>query len=132
MGGILWRKHPDFLKIRVYPEETKGEFFMNDINDQDKLMAALAWVLPIPVAIIILVVEDMKTRPFQKYHAINSLIFGVVFTVLFTIISTVTCGFGLVLGFAGLVVFYWAYQAYQGEWVEIPFLTDFAKKQGWI
>ncbi len=105
---------------------------MNDINDQDKLMAALTWILPIPVAIIILVVEDMKNRPFQKYHAVNSLAFGITFSVVLTIITTVTCGFGVVLALVGLIAFYWAYQAYQGEWVEVPYLTDFVKKQGWI
>jgi uncharacterized membrane protein len=104
---------------------------MNDINDQDKLMAALAWIIPV-IAIVILVVEDMKNRPFQKYHAVNSLIFAVVFSVAVTIIATVTCGFGAILVFAGLIVFYWAYQAYQGVWVEIPYLTNFAKNQGWI
>ena len=34
---------------------------MNDINDQDKLMAALSYPIGI-VAIIILLVEDMKKR----------------------------------------------------------------------
>jgi len=104
---------------------------MNDINDQDKLMAALAWILW-PLALVILLVEDMKNRPFQKYHAVNSLVFAVVFSVVGIIITTVTCGFGAFLLVVGLVVFYWAYQAYQGVWVEIPVLTDFAKKQGWI
>ena len=26
----------------------------------------------------------------------------------------------------------WAYLAYQGQWVSVPFLTDFVKKQGWV
>jgi len=104
---------------------------MNDINDQDKLMSALAWIIPL-IAIIILLVEDMKNRPFQKYHAIQSLAFSVVFFVFLTIISTVTLGFGSCLVVLYLIVFYWAYQAYQGEWVTIPFITDFSKKQGWI
>lgn len=104
---------------------------MNDINDQDKLMAALAWIIPI-IAIVILLVEDMKNRPFQKYHAVNSLAFAVVFVVFITIISAVTFGFGSCLVVLGLIVFYWAYQAYQGQWVEIPYLTNFVKQQGWV
>ena len=51
-----------------------------EITDQDRLMAALAWIIS-PLAIVILLVEDMKNRPFQKYHAINSLAFAVVFFV---------------------------------------------------
>jgi uncharacterized membrane protein len=108
-----------------------GILLMNDITDQDKLMAALAWIFW-PVAIVILIAEEMKNRPFQKYHAVNSLAFIVVFSVAGIIITTVTCGIGGVLLFAGLIVFYWAYQAYQGVWVEVPYLTNFAKQQGWI
>jgi hypothetical protein len=49
---------------------------MDDINDKDRLWAALAWIFW-PIAIVILLVEDMKTRPFQKYHAVNSLAFAI-------------------------------------------------------
>jgi len=104
---------------------------MNDINDQDKLMAALAWIFW-PVAIVILLVEDMKNRPFQKYHAVNSLAFSVAFIIFITIISAITFGIGTCLVVLGLVVFYWAFKAYQGEWVEVPYLTNFVKGQGWI
>jgi uncharacterized membrane protein len=30
------------------------------------------------------------------------------------------------------VVIYWAIKAYQGEWVVVPVITDFVKKQGWV
>jgi uncharacterized membrane protein len=102
-----------------------------EINDQDRLMAALAWII-FPIALVILFVEDMRNRPFQKFHAVNSIAFWVVLMVIGSIISTVTCGIGGVLFLLGFVAFYWAFQAYQGVWVEVPFLTDFVKKQGWI
>jgi uncharacterized membrane protein len=41
----------------------------------------------------------------------------------------VTCGIAAVIY---LVFFYWAYLAYQGQIVNIPILTDFARKQGWV
>ena len=66
---------------------------LNDVNDQDRLMAALAWIIPI-LAIVMLLVEDMKNRPFQKYHAVNSLAFSVIFFVVMSILSAVTFGFG--------------------------------------
>ena len=53
---------------------------------------------------------------------------SLVVTVVLSILSTVTCGFGAVLF---LVVFYWAYQAYQGQDVRIPFISDFIRNQGW-
>ena len=104
---------------------------MNDINDQDKLMAAIAWVIPI-LAIVILLVEDMKNRPFQKYHAVNSLAFSVAFFIIISILSVLTLGFGGCLGILWFVVIYWAIKAYQGEYVEIPWLTNFVKGQGWV
>jgi uncharacterized membrane protein len=103
---------------------------MNDINDQDKLMSLLAWIIPI-VAVVILVMEDMRNRPFQKYHAVNSLAFSLIVFVLGSIISAITCGIGGILFVVWFVAIYWGIKAYQGEWVEVPGLTKFLKGQGW-
>lgn len=103
-----------------------------DITDNDKLMAALAYPIGI-VAIIILLVDSMKTRPFQKYHAVNALAANIVAYVLFFLISTVTLGFGACIAWiVFLPLFWWAYKAYQKEWVVIPLITDFCKKQNWM
>ncbi|HMQ52133.1 MAG TPA: hypothetical protein PKE64_07810 [Anaerolineae bacterium] len=104
---------------------------MNDITDNDKLMAALAWVIPI-VGIVILVAEGMKDRPFQRYHAVNSLAFNVAFFVILTIISAVTFGFGGCLFVLWFISIFWAIKAYQGEYVNVPVISDFVKKQGWV
>ena len=103
---------------------------MNDINDQDKLMAALSYPIGI-VALIILLVEDMKKRPFQKYHAVQSLAINVIIIVL-----SIVLGWTVVLAcvplLLWLVTFYWAFKAYQGEYFEIPMVTNFIKGQGWV
>ncbi len=31
-----------------------------------------------------------------------------------------------------LVMVYWGYKAYQGEYVVIPVVTNFVKNQGWV
>ena len=103
---------------------------MNDINDNDRLMAALSYPIGI-VALIILLVEDMKNRPFQKYHAIQSLAISVIIIVL-SIILGWTVVLACVPLLLWLVTFYWAYQAYQGEYFEIPVVTNFLKGQGWL
>src|SRR5512143_3936984 len=62
-----------------------------DINDNDKLMAALAYFFTPLVGIIIMVVDTMKTRPYQRYHAIQSIglfVAELVFYVLACIIYT--------------------------------------------
>ena len=110
-----------------------------DITDNDKLMAALSYPIPF-VAIIILLVEDMKSRPFQKFHAVQALAANaalwVVIVVLGCILGAVTFFIGGLCGIAPvllwLVTLYWAYQAYQGEYLEIPWLTEFLKGQGWL
>lgn len=104
---------------------------MNDVTDQDKLMAALAWIIPI-LGIVILLVEDMKNRPFQRYHAVHSLVFSLSFFVIMTILSIITFGIGGCLFILWFVVIYWAIKAYQGEYVEIPALTNFIQGQGWV
>jgi uncharacterized membrane protein len=100
---------------------------MNDITDQDRLLAAISYPIPI-VAIVILVVEDMKNRPFQKYHAVQALAVGVILLILSILLSWTAC-LPFLLWF---VTFYWAYKAYQGEYFQIPWLTNFLKGQGWL
>lgn len=103
---------------------------MNEINDQDKLMAALSYPIGI-VAIVILLVEDMKKRPFQKYHAVQALAVNIVLIVL-----SIVLGWTVILAcvplLLWLVTLYWAYKAYQGEYFEIPGLTNFLRGQGWL
>ena len=100
---------------------------MNDINDQDRLMSALAYPIGL-VAIIILLVEDMKNRPFQKYHAVQALAVNIVVIVLATLLSPTCIGPFLLW----IPLLYWAYKAYQGEYFEIPALTNFLRQQGWL
>jgi uncharacterized membrane protein len=103
---------------------------MNDITDQDKLMAALSYPIGI-VALVVLLVEDMRNRPFQKYHAVQALAVNIII-----IILAIVLGWTIVLAcvplLLWLVTLYWAYKAYQGEYFEIPGLTNFLKGQGWI
>jgi uncharacterized membrane protein len=110
-----------------------------DITDNDRLMAAISYPIPL-VAIIILIAEDMKERPFQKYHAVQALAANVI---LWTGIFLVGCVLGAISFFIGglcgmgaillwLVTLYWAYEAYQGKYFEIPWLTDFLKGQSWL
>jgi uncharacterized membrane protein len=99
-----------------------------DITSDDKLFAALAWVFAPLVPIIILLMEDKKNRPFIKAHNAQALVLGVLMVVVVPILATVTCGIGAIVW---LIMLYWAYKAYQGQYVTIPIVTDFCKKQGW-
>jgi len=119
------------------------------VSDDDRLMAALAWVgmaiLQIPlVSLVLLIAEENKKRPFQRFHAINSLLFwvvgffyeilAVIVYIVLTIISLGCLGLFLWVIFflPHLVALYYAYQAYQGKQREVPFITELARSQGWL
>ncbi len=112
---------------------------VSDITDNDKLMAALSYPIPI-VSIIILLVEEMKARPFQKYHAVQSLaaniVLWIVIVVLGCILAAISAFVGGLCGLGALLLWfitlYWAYEAYQGKYLEIKWLTEFLKKQNWL
>ena len=96
------------------------------ISDQDKILAAISYPIGL-VALVILLVEDLRVKPYLKYHAVQSLAVSVIIVVL-SLTGILSC-ISLVLW---LVTFYWAFKAFQGEYFEIPGLTNFLKGQDWI
>jgi uncharacterized membrane protein len=103
-----------------------------DATSDDKLWAALGYPIVL-IAIIMLLMEDKKARPFIKYHAVQSIAANIVFFVVATVLAVVTLGFGGICApLLWLIFLYWAYQAYQGQMFQIPFVTNFIKNQGWV
>ncbi len=106
----------------IYTEE--------QITSDDKLWAALAYVFSPLVPVIIMLMDDKKDRPFIKAHNAQALAIGLINMVVGTAL-----GLTVVLACVPLLIFiaqlYWAYKAYQGEYVNIPLITDFVKNQGW-
>ncbi len=99
----------------------------------DKLWAALAWVFSPLVPIILLLIEDKKNRPVIKENSIMALAWSVALFVIVFVLSLVTFGLiGCLAPLFWIPQLYWAYQAYQGKSVNIPVLSDFVKKQGWL
>lgn len=103
-----------------------------EITSDDKLWALLAYVFTPLVPIIILLIEERKNRPFIRAHNAQALAWGVVNLVLGTALSMVlfVC-FGAPSFIIWAIGAYWGYRAYQGQYVTIPLITDFVKKQGW-
>ncbi|MBN1262586.1 MAG: DUF4870 domain-containing protein [Anaerolineae bacterium] len=102
-----------------------------DVTDDDKLWALLSWIFAPLVPIIVLLLEDKKQRAFIKYNAMQALVFSVIGYVVSAILSAVIIGC-----FVGVAVLVYqivlAIQAYKGQWVTVPVITDFCKNQGWI
>ena len=93
-----------------------------EISSDDRLWAALAYVFSPLVPIILMFMDDKKNRPFIKANNMQALILGII-----TAVTSAFC-IGILVWFYQL---YCAYQAYQGQTVNVPVLTDFCKSQGW-
>jgi uncharacterized membrane protein len=114
------------------------------VSDNDKLMAALGYVIGVIVPLIILL-TDAKNRPFQRYHAVQSLgisaatvVLSIVMCILqiiigmIPVIQVLSCLLSFWFILPLVVMLYYAYKAYQGEMFVVPVLTDFLKQQKWL
>lgn len=137
----------------------RGEFLNNamadpEANADDRLIALLAYatqiVIPLIMPVIVLLSESSKLRPFQRYHAVQSLALTCVF-IAFSVLIGIGTAILQVIPLVGLLVgllvlcmtpiayfmyvialLYYGYQSYQGKRFAIPGLTAFLRDQGWI
>jgi uncharacterized protein len=100
-----------------------------EVTSDDKLWALLAYLLTPLIPIIIMLMEDKKNRPFLKAHNGQALVIGVIQIILWSL--SFTCITGIIALVILVAQIYWAVQAYQGNLVTIPVITDFVKNQGW-
>jgi len=101
-----------------------------EYTSDDKLWVLLAYIFTPIVPVIILLMEDKKNRPFIKAHNAQALAWGIVLYVVSIILGFVIIG-GCI-GALGLVLnIFWGIKAYQGNYIKIPVITDFVKKQNW-
>lgn len=92
-------------------------------NDDDKLWAALGYIFNPLIPIITLLMEDKKNQPFLRFNAVLALSWTVI-NIILSFILVGACFFPI-----GNIVL--AILAFQGKNIEIPWLTDFIKQQGW-
>ncbi|MFO7539027.1 MAG: hypothetical protein R6X32_13365 [Chloroflexota bacterium] len=98
-------------------------------SSDDRLWVLLAYVLAPLIPVIILFMEDKKSRPFIKAHNAQALAWGVLSILVGMPLSSVTCGLASLVMWG--IAIYWGYQGYQGQMVQIPVITDFVQNQGW-
>jgi uncharacterized membrane protein len=123
-------------------------------NSDDRLIALLSYVtqifIPVIMPLIVLLSESSAKRPFQRYHAVQSLAFAVVFWSLMVMVGVGTAILqviplvGMLIGvmvfcmtpiawFASvLLLLYYGLQAYKGRRFAIPGLTSFLRDQNWL
>jgi uncharacterized membrane protein len=106
--------------------------------------AALSYLLTFITGILFLVLEPHKNDRFVRFHAFQSIFFGVVTIVVWMLANSLflfgLAGFGFLFRVWSLLYtlillaffLYWLflmYKAYNREWYKIPFLGDLALKQ---
>lgn len=108
------------------PYQSLGPMNLEPENDNDKIMGALAYIIA-PIMSVIILMTDMKNKPFLKYHAYQALTFGIgmiiIWAVVIPILSFALVGLCLI-PFALLIPFIFAYQAYSKGIFTIPVITD--------
>src|SRR5258706_88225 len=122
-------KHPN--QILILSEELMSQEPMSsDVTSDDKLWALLAYILTPIVPVILMLMEDKKSRPFIRAHNAQALVVGLINLVIGLLLS-----WTIVLACVPLLIWfvciYWGIQAYNGKMVEIPVITNFVKTQGW-
>ncbi len=123
-------------------------------SSDDRLIALLSYVtqiiIPVIMPVIVLLSESSNKRPFQRYHAVQSLAFAVVFWSLMVMVgigTTILQIIPIIGALIGVMVFcmtpiawfasvllllYYGLQAYQGRRFAIPGLTSFLRDQNWL
>ena len=138
-------RHGEFMRdATVDPEASRD----------DKLIALLSYVtqiiIPLILPVIVLLSESSKKRPFQRYHAVQSLALSLLFFALGAAIAVgtaiiqvvplvgtlvgvlVLCLSPILWFMAVIALLYYGYQAYQGKRFAIPGLTSILHDQGWL
>lgn len=133
----------------------RGEFVRDTVVDpaadsDDRLVGLLNYVVPVLLPAIVLMSESSEKRPFQRFHAVQSLglsaamiligiAVGIVSMVLGVIpVINIIAGIALfcltpILFLMAIVaVIYYGVQAYQGKRFAIPGVTSFLINQGWL
>lgn len=131
---------PEYMPPPPPPPPPSPTMAAAEISDNDRLLSALAYIFWPFVSIIILALEENRQRPFQRFHAIQALVadfaISVVAGLASCILAAVTFFIGGLCGLLPLILvlvpFYWAYQAYQGKYFDIPVVTQFIRSQKWV
>lgn len=123
------------------PEQTpKGP----EITSNDRLFAALSYLLTPIVPILVFMLEDTKSRPYPRYHAIQALGLAAA-ALIYEVLATIVFGIGAAVSFGLLAcclwilfflpvvpMVYYAYLATKNTYFDIPWLTGFMIRQGWL
>ncbi len=116
-------------------------------TSDDKLWCGLSYfsqfIIPAVLPLILLLGEQTKEKEFVRHHAITSLgllaaavVYEIAATIIYSIILLIlpllACILWLVFVVPIVPFVYYGIKALKGEYVEVPYLSEFLRKQGWL
>lgn len=104
------------------------------VAQDDKILLLLSYPIWI-IAGLVIIFSDKKKNPFLAYHGYQSIFLGIALMILGFVLNiilgvTIVLILLMPLVWLALWIYQWflGYKAMQGEYVTVPFLTDFVKK----
>jgi len=116
-------------------------------SSDDKLWCGLSYfsqfIIPIVLPLILLFSEQTKNKEFVRHHAVTSLGLAaaavlfeiaafIVYTIITLILPVLACILWLIFLLPVVPFVYYGIKALRGEYVEVPYLTEFLRKQSWL
>jgi uncharacterized membrane protein len=103
-----------------------------ETNKTDRLLAAMCYPI-LPIVILIFIENDKRNQHFLRYHALHAVLFNILLLALYYVIGAVTFGYGSIFVPLLWIVNFWpAIDAYNGEYVDMPVISNFVKNRGWV
>jgi uncharacterized membrane protein len=101
-----------------------------EASSSDKTWALCAYLFTPLLPAVMLLMEDVKKRPYIRAHLAQSLVLGIIGFVVNSLLMAVLIGcitWPLYL----VLLTYYGVKAYQGEKIQIPVISDWVASRGW-
>lgn len=101
-------------------------------KSDDKVLYIIAYLIPLLTGILVYIINGNKSKRL-KLHAVQSIFLGIVFIILDVVLGLLFHGFvlgsiiSLILFLLWLYGLYVGFQGYNGNDMEIPVITEYAK-----
>jgi uncharacterized membrane protein len=101
-----------------------------EVTTSDKQWALCAYLFTPLVPAVMLLIEDVKNRPYIRAHLAQALVLGMIGFVVNSLLSAVLIGCVTWPLYVGLLIYY-GIKAYHGEKIVIPVISGWVTSQGW-
>ncbi len=130
-------KKADDAKAKVTPPPSSPPPVKptGSIDDNDRVMAALAYFLWFIGSAIILLSPSLNAKPYLRYHAIQALGLNVILAIasfVLLVLAFVFCCIGVLLLIPLAITVYYTVMAYQAKDFRIPIVTNVMIGEGWL